>query len=144
MCILDMTCEEYDQRVQEMMAQDHGKYYDEDVKRIENQYKLNLKLYHQYIEPLGVVDTTCEQFLLNYEDWTGNTDGPAHRREDERIRAMIPPTPVKIHRPKCPTCGSENVRRLDAMERGGSLLAFGIFSPHIGKTFKCNHCGYTW
>ena len=34
MCILDMTCEEYDQRVQEMMAQDHGKYYDEDEKGI--------------------------------------------------------------------------------------------------------------
>ena len=138
--MLDMTCEEYNRRVQELMAQDNGKYFDEDVKRIKNQYKLNLELYHQYIEPLGVVDTHCERFLLNYERWTGNTNGPAHRRYNAEVAMRA----REQNRPKCPTCGSKQVHKMSAMERGSSVLVFGLFSKDIGKTYKCDHCGYTW
>ncbi len=46
--------------------------------------------------------------------------------------------------PKCPTCGSTNIRRMSGVERGASIAAFGIFSKKINKTFKCSNCGYTW
>ena len=46
--------------------------------------------------------------------------------------------------PKCPTCGSTNIRKMGGVERGASILAFGIFSKKINKTFKCENCGYTW
>lgn len=46
--------------------------------------------------------------------------------------------------PKCPTCQSTNIRRMSELERGASILVFGIFSKKINKTFKCNNCGYTW
>ena len=46
--------------------------------------------------------------------------------------------------PKCPTCGSTNIRKMRSIERGASILTFGIFSKKINKTFKCNNCGYTW
>ena len=46
--------------------------------------------------------------------------------------------------PKCPTCGSTNIRKMGGVERGASIAAFGIFSKKINKTFKCNNCGYTW
>lgn len=46
--------------------------------------------------------------------------------------------------PKCPTCGSTNIRRMGGVERGASIAAFGIFSKKINKTFKCGNCGYTW
>lgn len=46
--------------------------------------------------------------------------------------------------PKCPTCGSTNIRRMGGVERGASIAAFGIFSKKINKTFKCGSCGYTW
>ena len=46
--------------------------------------------------------------------------------------------------PKCPTCGSLNVKRIGGVERGASIAAFGIFSKKINKTFKCSNCGYTW
>ena len=48
------------------------------------------------------------------------------------------------HIPKCPTCGSTNARKMGSIERGASILTFGIFSKKINKTFKCNNCGYTW
>ena len=46
--------------------------------------------------------------------------------------------------PKCPTCGSTNIRKMGGVERGVSIAAFGIFSKKINKTFKCCNCGYTW
>ena len=44
----------------------------------------------------------------------------------------------------CPTCGSTNTRKMGSIERGASILTFGIFSKKINKSFKCNSCGYTW
>lgn len=46
--------------------------------------------------------------------------------------------------PKCPTCGSINIRKMSGVERGASIVAFGVFSKKINKTFKCGNCGYTW
>lgn len=46
--------------------------------------------------------------------------------------------------PKCPTCGSTNIRKMSGIERGASIAAFGIFSKKINKTFRCGNCGYTW
>lgn len=46
--------------------------------------------------------------------------------------------------PKCPSCGSTNIRKMGGVERGASIAAFGIFSKKINKTFKCGNCGYTW
>ena len=54
------------------------------------------------------------------------------------------PQPSTQHIPKCPTCGSTNTRKMGSIERGASILTFGIFSKKINKTFKCNNCGYTW
>ena len=44
----------------------------------------------------------------------------------------------------CPTCGSTNTRKMGNIERGASILTFGIFSKKINKTFKCESCSYTW
>lgn len=46
--------------------------------------------------------------------------------------------------PKCPTCQSTNIRKMGSVERGASILTWGIFSKKINKTFKCNNCGHTW
>lgn len=49
-----------------------------------------------------------------------------------------------LNKPKCPTCGSTNIKNIGGVERGASIWAFGIFSKKINKTFKCGNCGYTW
>lgn len=48
------------------------------------------------------------------------------------------------HKVKCPTCGSERVRRIGDWERDASAVFKGISSRKIGKTFECEYCGYTW
>ena len=56
----------------------------------------------------------------------------------------IQPQTQQQNIPKCPTCGSTNIRKMGGVERGASIAAFGIFSKKINKTFKCGNCGYTW
>ena len=46
--------------------------------------------------------------------------------------------------PKCPTCGSTNIRKISTGERMVSVGMLGLFSKKINKSFKCNSCGYTW
>lgn len=46
--------------------------------------------------------------------------------------------------PKCPTCQSTNVSKIGSLERGVSVAALGLMSGKIGKTMKCNNCGYKW
>lgn len=46
--------------------------------------------------------------------------------------------------PKCPTCGSPNVKKISAVERVGSVSMFGLFSKKINKSFKCLNCSHTW
>lgn len=46
--------------------------------------------------------------------------------------------------PRCPTCGSTNVKPISGLERGTSIMGLGIFSRKINKTYKCLNCKYMW
>lgn len=46
--------------------------------------------------------------------------------------------------PKCPTCGSTNVRPISGLNRAGSMFMWGIASSKIGKTYECLNCKYKW
>ncbi|RHC45949.1 hypothetical protein DW839_31840 [Enterocloster bolteae] len=46
--------------------------------------------------------------------------------------------------PKCPTCNSTNIEKIGGLERGASIVMWGLFSKKINKTFKCKNCGHTW
>lgn len=44
--------------------------------------------------------------------------------------------------PKCPTCGSNNLQKISAANKVGSVALFGIFAAgHVNKTWKCLNCG---
>lgn len=46
--------------------------------------------------------------------------------------------------PRCPICQSFDVDRISGFDRATSILALGIFSKKINKSFKCNNCGGTF
>lgn len=50
----------------------------------------------------------------------------------------------KKYIPKCPTCGSTNVRPISGLNRAGSMFMWGIMSSKIGKTYECLNCKYKW
>lgn len=51
---------------------------------------------------------------------------------------------IRSSKPKCPTCGSTNIRKIGTGERVASVVGFGLLSKKINKTWKCNNCGHTW
>ena len=61
----------------------------------------------------------------------------------ERNKAFNPP-PAPKPKPRCPTCGSTNVRRVDGLERAASILSIGLFSKKINKSYLCKDCKATW
>lgn len=51
---------------------------------------------------------------------------------------------INDNKPKCPTCGSTNIKPITATERATSIIGLGIFSKKINKTYKCLNCKHTW
>jgi len=54
------------------------------------------------------------------------------------------PVPAGV---RCPTCGADHtaIARQSLTKRAAKIGAFGVFAlASASKTFKCNHCGYTW
>ena len=46
--------------------------------------------------------------------------------------------------PKCPTCGSTNLKRISLSSKVISTALFGLLSTKRHKTFHCKNCGYEW
>lgn len=46
--------------------------------------------------------------------------------------------------PKCPTCSSTDVKKIDSISKVAGAVTFGIFSKTAKSQFKCNSCGYKW
>ncbi|MEY8339588.1 hypothetical protein AALB16_16535 [Lachnospiraceae bacterium 62-35] len=46
--------------------------------------------------------------------------------------------------PKCPTCGSTNLKRISGLSKAGSVAMWGFLSQKVKKTYHCNKCGYEW
>ena len=46
--------------------------------------------------------------------------------------------------PKCPTCGSKNIKRISITSKVTSVALFGLLSTKRSKTFHCENCGYEW
>lgn len=66
------------------------------------------------------------------------------KRQDELLAIKNRNEREQANKPKCPTCGSTNISKIGTLERGVSVSVFGLFSSKLGKTMKCNNCGYKW
>lgn len=49
-----------------------------------------------------------------------------------------------LNKPKCPTCGSSNLKKFTDASKAIDTLIFGRFGTKRYKTFHCNNCGYEW
>ena len=45
---------------------------------------------------------------------------------------------------KCPTCGSDKIKKISVSAKIGGAMMFGIFSKTAKSQFKCEKCGYKW
>ena len=120
-------------------AKDKGGYrsllthVEEDI--VERFVKTNAEFQEKvYIQRLRESD---EQLRLADERVQKKWD--AQKAEYEKILAER-----AANAPRCPTCGSTDLKKIDALDRAISVSFLGLASGKIGKSFKCNHCGYMW
>lgn len=45
---------------------------------------------------------------------------------------------------KCPNCGMHAGHKINTVNKAVSVSVLGLASDKIGKTYKCENCGYMW
>ena len=69
----------------------------------------------------------------------------AYQQELLRLQRNIESyKPVTKYVPKCPTCGSTNLKRISSTQKATNAVLFGLFGNKRSKQFHCNNCGYEW
>ena len=129
-----------------------GKSYnytvDEMRQNRESAYRFQAQIFEKYIEPLGQLDTSLVAYKLNMESYGRPTDDIEEIHKQIREKAIY-----ELHegrrkreenKPKCPICGSTNLKKLSAINRGVSFGVFGFASNKIGKTYECQKCKATF
>lgn len=48
------------------------------------------------------------------------------------------------NKPKCPTCGSTNIKKISTLNRAVSIGTLGLLSGKIGKNYECLNCKAKW
>lgn len=90
--------------------------------------------------PIHLIDCpACGHKVSNYARACPNCGHP--------LTQAVPSNPTPVYRdttPRCPTCGSTDIKKLDSLDRTISATFWGLGSGKIGKQFKCRHCGYMW
>ena len=114
-------------------------------------FLIDSKLEDQFIEECVKSSPEFDEYLFNNRDRIKAQKSAEYERDMAIGDAIRQGADVKTafrngghNMPKCPTCGSLNVRHISGGERVTSVGFFGIFSKKINKTFKCGNCGYTW
>jgi transposase-like protein len=82
-----------------------------------------------------------ENNLKNYIEEELLQEKQRIKQEQEKIRQQD-----KQNLPKCPTCGSTNIRHISSTERGVNAVMFGFFGNKRKCQFEClnPNCRYRW
>lgn len=69
-----------------------------------------------------------------------------HTTVDHRTKTLEKQQESSIsdNTPKCPTCGSANIKKISATKKLGGVIGFGIFSKTARSQFECLNCKYKW
>ncbi len=105
------------------------------------------KEFYEYVFPL-VKKPTAEERELQRKI-TKEKEILKQKQEQEYIRTHSKHIksqyePIKQNIPHCPTCGSTNVKPLSTTSKVLGVLAIGLASKQIGKSYMCKDCKYYW
>lgn len=87
---------------------------------------------HKYLNDV-ILDTEASNKRSNMEQ--------KQQEEIQKLKNNSNTTNKDEYIPKCPICGSPNIKQIGAGERTLSVLTLGLLSNKINKSFKCNDCG---
>ncbi len=69
------------------------------------------------------------------------------RRDSLNIKSIRYINEAKVENanvPKCPTCQSNNIKKVSNLSKVTSVVLWGLFSQKVKKQWHCNNCGSEW
>ena len=106
-------------------------------KTTEEWFKLNSNQKESIIK--NVLSLSDETYDLIQEAWRNNK-----KSIQPTARPISSRSSQQTNIPKCPTCGSTNIKRITTANRAVSVLTLGIISGKIGKNYECLDCKAKW
>lgn len=88
---------------------------------------------HYKREKIKAVENEYDRKINNIRQY-GSEDEPSRTNSYRQT----------VNTPKCPTCGSTNIKKIGTVNRAASVYAAGLASSKMGKQFECKNCGYKW
>lgn len=85
-----------------------------------------------------------EKVLFDEEICKNPDFDPKLRISIAHDRAMKALSSNNTSKPKCPTCGSTNIKKISTASKVAGAAMFGLFSKTARSQFCCNSCGYKW
>lgn len=85
-----------------------------------------------------------EQEIEKINDYFDNKDDNDKILEAQAYAIRQQNIQKQINKPKCPTCGSTETHKIGTATRVAGVAVLGLASSDIGKTMKCDKCGYKW
>ena len=96
----------------------------------------------EYLKPKAICDK-CDIVLMKLSDSERLGMEANHANFQEEVERQ-----EKLQKqqniPKCPTCGSTDIKKLSTTSKVLGVGLLGLASKTVGKTYKCNKCGYYW
>lgn len=113
------------------------------------------KITKESVEDIKKIVDNCEIFLSNIDINKAYIVKQALQKDNIEVKiedisgteifeSSIQNTVIDDNIPKCPTCGSTNIRKILGTKKAASIIGFGILSNNISKTFECLNCKYKW
>lgn len=81
---------------------------------------------------------------FQYENRLNGDDINNYYYKPDDIYSSLKPKYEEGHVPKCPTCGSENVKKISTLSKIAGGAMFGLLSKTAKSQYQCNNCGYKW
>ena len=96
---------------------------------------------HYCGEPIVSRDHLVDAFTQQEKERQENI---RQAQQEARNNAIAKTNNTQSNTPKCPTCGSTNVKHISTLNRAVSIGVFGLFSSKIGKNYECLDCKAKW
>lgn len=96
----------------------------------------------EYLKPQAICPK-CNIVLMKLSDYERlNMDGNRanFQKEVKRQEKLL----QEQNTIKCPNCQSTDVQKLSTASKVVGVGLLGLASKTVGKTYKCNKCGYYW
>jgi hypothetical protein len=131
------NCEFCGEKIQysDMLASDFSELWDEEKKKLGIDIPLNREPLERFIMRTFLLNNDKFSEIMFNKKWHPEQYGNSEKVETKAEEKNIP---------KCPTCGSTNIKRITGTKRWFSTGLFGLASSNVGKTMECKNCGYKW